>query len=1026
MTRTHAPLRRLLAIILLLCLLPAPSPARAAVGFDVITLPPNPELQWLAGGLIDNNGTVYFLAQIAGTIGVYRLIANSVEPFLLDGAQVPAQLPSGIGTSVTIDRAMPWFVDASGRVYFWISEAGQSEITRALRLEVGGGFTLLELKPPGTRFHAETPTSNGRWLASERAEVEGDSGFIVYRSDGVSSQEVLRRPRTRTSCSNGSLAAAGSDESSVRVNANGKGVIHEILSTLVYPNSDCSGPRPRLEQIGFRISSLNGTTQVEQQFSTTEVSALEVRSLQLNDAGNLLYALLTFAPNDTWRYRLVRDGNTVLELSGSSGSSLSNSILNTFSSAQLQPDGSVVYKLAPGDDPAHPAGGLFRDSTLILAGNDPLFPAPISFSFLFRASSGGALAANYFDPTLSRARLVLLSPTLGRWINGDGGAWSDPTNWAGEEVPGQGDKALFNLANAYTVSTGTQQVGSVELQDGEVTWTAGELAIIGALRVGSRDGQGTTDLSLRDRVLAGEVTVGALPTSATDLATIAGMQILADARLTVSGPLVIGQAGRAGLGLFGGTLSTGETKLGVGGVGTFNTLVGGQWQSGGLLVGESYPGYISLVGGSALQSSSARIGGAPFSPNFDPAFDPSGGEGGFSQVSVSGVGFDEAINPTNPTSWSIQAGLELGSGHPGSLRISDGGSVQVSESLAVDNLAPGLPVALPPGSSTWSRVLVGGVDESLQQPATLLIGQDLLLGNTAGAVSSLRIVDGGIVDIGRSLSVGHQPGSLPIVFVEGAGATLTAGQGAGASCSIGFSGAGDFRLSDGGTFRCVGPLFIGLGDDEASLSVAGAESQARAQRIEVGAPASAEPTGAGAIELDGGRVVADQNLTIWENGTLGGSGTIVGTLVNHGTINVGLEPLPPSGNLQTLAALGAQPGTLAIEGAATFLPASKLQLDLIGADQYDQLTVSGAAQLDGELVLAFSEGFAPRAGDSFTFVSAGSSAGAFATVTVTGLAPGWQFSLSSSSGVTTLRSESDGVATTTPTLRRVYLPLARR
>ncbi|MBP1464356.1 hypothetical protein EYB53_001425 [Candidatus Chloroploca sp. M-50] len=1027
MTRIRAalaPLRRLLAIILLLCLLPVPSPARAAVGFDVITLPPNPELQALAGGLIDNNGTVYFLAQIAGTIGVYRLIANSIEPFLLDGAQVPAQLPSGIGTSITINRAEPWFVDASGRVYFWIIEAGQSLVTRALRLEVGGGFTLLELGPPGSRFRNETATSSGRWLATEDAEVEGDSGFIVYRSDGVSSQEVLRRPSTRTSCSNGRLAAASSNESRVRINANGKGVIHEILSTLVYPNSDCSGPRPRLEQIGFRISSLNGTTQVEQQFSTTEVSALEVRSLQLNDADNLIYALLTFAPNDTWNFRLVRDGSTLLERSGSGQPS--RSISATFSSALLQPDGSVVYQMAPGDDPAQPAGGLFRDSTLILAGNDPLFPAPISFSFLYRASSGGALAANYFDPTLSRARIVLLSPTLGRWINGDGGAWSDPTNWAGEEVPGQGDRALFNLANAYTVSTGTQQVGSVELQDGEVTWTAGELAIIGALRVGSRDGQGETSLSVVDRVQVGELYVGALPTSATDDETNAIVQILADGQIDVSGPLVIGQAGRAGFGLFGGKLTTGETKLGVGGVGRFATLVGGQWDSGSLLVGESYPGYISLVGGSALQSSSARIGGEPFSPNFDPAFDPSGGEGGFSQVSVSGVGFDEAINPTNSTSWSIQAGLELGSGHPGSLRISDGGSVQVAETLAVDNLAPGLPVALPPGSSTWSRVLVGGVDESLQQPATLLIGQDLLLGNTAGAVSSLRIVDGGIVDIGRSLSVGHQPGSLPIVFVEGAGATLTAGQGAGASCSIGFSGTGDFRVSDGGAFRCVGPLFIGLGDDEASLSVAGAESQTRAQRIEVGAPASAEPTGAGAIELDGGRVVADQSLTIWENGTLGGSGAIVGTLVNHGTINVGLEPLPPNGNLQTLAALGTQPGTLSIVGAATFLPDSKLRLDLVGADQYDQLTVSGAAQLDGELVLAFGEGYAPRAGDSFAFVGAGSSAGAFSTVTVTGLAPGWQFNLSSSGGVTTLRSESDAVATTTPTLQRVYLPLARR
>jgi hypothetical protein len=186
------PLRRLFVTALLLCLLPAPPPVQAAVGFDVITLPTSSNVQVQLGGLIDDNGTVYFLGDLPGAFGVYRLIGNSVEPFLLNGAQVPAQLPSGIGTSVTINRADPWFVDAGGRVYFWIVEAGQSLITRALRLEVGGGFTLLELGPPGSRFHAETATSNGRWLASERAEIQGESGFIVYRSDGVSSQELLR------------------------------------------------------------------------------------------------------------------------------------------------------------------------------------------------------------------------------------------------------------------------------------------------------------------------------------------------------------------------------------------------------------------------------------------------------------------------------------------------------------------------------------------------------------------------------------------------------------------------------------------------------------------------------------------------------------------------------------------------------------------------------------------------------------------------------------------------------------------
>ncbi|NJM08830.1 hypothetical protein HC891_25490 [Candidatus Gracilibacteria bacterium] len=245
----------------------------------------------------------------------------------------------------------------------------------------------------------------------------------------------------------------------------------------------------------------------------------------------------------------------------------------SFRDAQLLPDGSVLYSIPPGlpDQPA--AGGLFRDGQLVLAGNDPLFAQPVVFGMLGQINSRGEVIAFWRSANDDDGPFgwVLLSKALGRWTNGDGGVWSDATNWAGENVPGQGASALFNLAGQYTVSTGDQQIGSVEITDGDLTWNGGQLEIIGTLRVGARAEQGTTTLSVRDRVLVGEVTLGALPTSATDLATIAGIQLLADARLTVSGPLVIGQAGRAGFGLFDGELTTGETRLGVGGVGTFNT-----------------------------------------------------------------------------------------------------------------------------------------------------------------------------------------------------------------------------------------------------------------------------------------------------------------------------------------------------------------------------------------------------------------------------------------------------------------------
>lgn len=183
-------------------------------------------------------------------------------------------------------------------------------------------------------------------------------------------------------------------------------------------------------------------------------------------------------------------------------------------------------------------------------------------------------------------------------------------------MPGQSQRGLFNLANSYTVATGNGQVGSVEVQDGEVTWNAGQLEIIGGLQIGARAGQGQTTLRINDRVQVGEATIGHLPLSdSTGTEGLSSIHLGPDARLTVSGPLVIGQAGRAGFGLFGGQLTTGETRLGVGAVGTFNTLLGANvWNSGSLLVGESHPGFVNFRSGT-LQSSSVRIGGAPFSPN---------------------------------------------------------------------------------------------------------------------------------------------------------------------------------------------------------------------------------------------------------------------------------------------------------------------------------------------------------------------------------------------------------------------------
>jgi len=118
---------------------------------------------------------------------------------------------------------------------------------------------------------------------------------------------------------------------------------------------------------------------------------------------------------------------------------------------------------------------------------------------------------------------------------------------------------------------------------------------------------------------------------------------------------------------------------------------------------------------------------------------------------------------------------------------------------------------------------------------------------------------------------------------------------------------------------------------------------------------------AGSLLLAGGTVSTATTLDI-QAGALSGTGTVTGNVQNAGTLD-----------------LGTAVGTLTIAGDYTQLPAGALTIKLGGMSagtQYDQLVVSGAAQLDGTLTLVPAGGFTPAVGDAFTVVTYGSEAGA--------------------------------------------------
>lgn len=169
----------------------------------------------------------------------------------------------------------------------------------------------------------------------------------------------------------------------------------------------------------------------------------------------------------------------------------------------------------------------------------------------------------------------------------------------------------------------------------------------------------------------------------------------------------------------------------------------------------------------------------------------------------------------------------------------------------------------------------------------------------------------------------------------------------------------------------------------------------------------------GRVHVDGGRVVVGAADPPSPGVVRVGGG---GLLAGSGVVQAVVEVLA-GGRISP----GASPGVLTVEGGLTFAVGSRLEMDLAGTTRdtgYDVLHATGSVAMGGTLVLNFIEGFAPRAGQTFALVSAdGGIQGAVGAVAITGLTPGFEYTLTADGlGRLTLRADNDGHSTTLPTL----------
>ncbi|HKS23076.1 MAG TPA: hypothetical protein VJZ76_09790 [Thermoanaerobaculia bacterium] len=126
----------------------------------------------------------------------------------------------------------------------------------------------------------------------------------------------------------------------------------------------------------------------------------------------------------------------------------------------------------------------------------------------------------------------------------------------------------------------------------------------------------------------------------------------------------------------------------------------------------------------------------------------------------------------------------------------------------------------------------------------------------------------------------------------------------------------------------------------------------------------------GSTTVLGGASLQTATLSL-NGGTLGGNGTISGTV-----------------NSQASVAPGASPGTLTIDGNYVQGPSGSLAIQLAGTSpgtQYDRLIVSGSVTLGGTLNVTAIDGFTPIAGNIFQILTFGSRTSNSTFATMNGL-----------------------------------------
>lgn len=333
----------------------------------------------------------------------------------------------------------------------------------------------------------------------------------------------------------------------------------------------------------------------------------------------------------------------------------------------------------------------------------------------------------------------VITPDEYRWTNQDGGSFSTDANWESGQVPGDEDRAIFDLPGAYVVSVGTQDIQS--------------------LRIG---GNPTLDLEFIESFL----TVNSNALVPPGIAIDTGEFSLLGGRID-STHTVIGGAGDTISNVRGGTtrwINTGRLTVGGSGETRFFITNGGSVNSGETWIGfhnEDISRIVEIIArgeSSVFDMGNAQISGEDGS--FVQARDGGFLRGGIVRVgitsgdlgSIGSVGKDESTDAKSLVEIDL---LQIGYGGEGSFAVFGGGEAEISTLIV--------------GQSKKGIVGIFDPESHLQVFNTLSVGGSPLSGEgfplDASAEGELNVFDGGSVEVGTE----ENPTSTLVIGSTGRG-----------------------------------------------------------------------------------------------------------------------------------------------------------------------------------------------------------------------------------------------------------------